>query len=191
MLLPAQQLVKREEGRGRRPSAESGNALPKNIKCLGHKDTVRGRTQPDRGAPEMASSRTPCPSQDTVPASSLLSATHPSPPIQAPVYPTAPGSTSPLVCKAKVTRSLSPTQHHSSSTLSLAPLAPWGQEHWGSPWDPYPALPPQPTGRGCFLLPVHRQHVPGPSRNPHTPQQTLRDRLCLGLWQSLPHQPHQ
>lgn len=63
----------------------------------------------------------------TVPASSLLSATHPSR-----LQPT-PRSTSPQVCHAKETRSLSPTQHHSSSSPSLTPLPPRGQEHWGVP----------------------------------------------------------
>lgn len=95
---PSSAISEKREGEHPQRTAESGNVLPKNIKCSGHKERVRGRTQPCRDILEVGSSRTPCPDQDTVPGSPLLSATLPTPSIQAQVYlhsPTQPHPTGP------------------------------------------------------------------------------------------------
>lgn len=116
---PSSAISEEREGEHPQRRAASGSLLPKNIKCSGRKDTGQRKDAARQRHPGGGEQH------DTLPHLSRLGATS-----------TAPNSPIPPVCKAEGTRRLAPTQHHSSSNLSLTPLLPWGEECWGHPWEP-------------------------------------------------------
>lgn len=131
---------------------QSGNVLPKNIKCLKHKDTGQRKDTARQRCQKVRSSRTPHPGQNMVLAGPLLSATPLTPSIHLRLT-SATHRSIPLACKAEGTESLAQTQHHSSSSISLHTTMPPQLGARGQSWRQIQLFYLIPIGRGCFLLP--------------------------------------